>query len=252
MTVKESNEDRIRRTFALSHEQSRRNALLELLVEMQPARQATGPEIDALVEGMRHEESSLVLSVIWGYFVRHPNDAISGFATQELSAADGLRRSYAVHYLGHSIPEGRLKLFDRMKSDSDPQVLYEVGRLVMDEDPRSAVAVWRRAMYDAPYGLADETIAPMVGQYADDETLAELERDAQRPHDELARIALWQASKWRSVDYLDLTKPVPPGRGYCFACPNCAKTVCVRAGHEGERARCHLCGQGFTIPPAST
>jgi hypothetical protein len=252
MTVTESNEDRIRRAFATPNEHARRKALLELLVDMQPARQTTGPEIDALVEGMRHEESSLVLSSIWGYFSRHPHDTITRYATEELTSADETRRSYAVYYLGHALPEERRKLFDRMESDADPLVLYEVGRLLMDEDPRAAVEVWRRAMYDAETGLADETLAPLVGQYADDEVIAELKRDAARPYDELARVALWQASKWRSVDYLDAKGPVPPGAGYCFNCPNCSRTVCVRAGHEGERARCHECGTVFTIPPAST
>jgi hypothetical protein len=104
-------------------------------------------------------------------------------------------------------------------------------------------------MNNAPQGLADEVLPSLIGQYADRDFIEELRRKGQRPYDELSRIALWQANMWNSVDYLDAKEAVGVGPGYFIQCPHCNAELGVRDGHEGERARCHRCGQEFTIPP---
>lgn len=248
MTGSGGPEGRVEAAFAVADDAARRETLLELLGSIDAGPDTTGPEIDALVEGIRREHSDLVLSAVWGRLAGHPNPRFRELANQLLASGDSVHRTYAVYYLGQAYPEERRELFERLENDSDPFVLHQLGLMVVEQDPRAAVEVWMRAMYDAPPGLGDETLAYLVGQYANEEVVQGLREATMNPNDGLAQIALWQAEAWNNLEYLDAGGAVEVGPGYGINCPACGRGLGIRAGHEGERGRCGYCETVFTVP----
>jgi hypothetical protein len=226
----------------------RENVLLELVGLVDLSHDSIAPEIDILIDGIRQETSNKILAVLWDRLAKFPQARLRAFAESELTAPDGLRRLWAVQYLGRAFPTETRPLYERMANDPDPFVLHELGNVIVASDRRAALELWDKAMTDAPQGLANEVLPALIGQYADAEFIERLRENAQKPYDELSRMALWQANKWNSVDYLNPKKTVEPGRGYWVPCPHCGNELGIRDGHEGERARCKPCGQEFAIP----
>ena len=239
-----------REVFALADEIARQDALAELLERVAEGKADLADGVAELISGLKQEKSRRVLAVAWHRLAQIPvHPQLLALASAELEHPDCMRRLYALHYLSTVVPEERTQLFDKMSKDADPNVLFEAGQTILPVNRRLALEAWDRAMDNAPYTLASEILPVWIGQYADPEYIAVLRAKAQRPFDQLSRIALWQAEKWHSLDYLDAAGPVPPGPGYVIRCPKCKNELGIREGHVGERARCHHCQHEFPIPP---
>lgn len=239
---------RLKEAFDLQAPASRLEATAELIRQMDLSAGSEAPEIDTLIDGLHRERDSMVLATIWGRLSRFPNPRLRAFAESELDNPAGEKRKFAVQYLGRAYPAEWQTLYRRMANDRDSFVLHELGQAIVEHDRRAAVELWFKAMDDAPQGLANEILPFLVGKYADAAFIAKLRERAQNPYDDLARIALWQAEQWNSVDYLQSKQVVEPGSGYLIQCPNCGKGIVIRDGHAGERGRCRLCRQDFVIP----
>jgi hypothetical protein len=188
---------RFRTAFNLRDEIAREEAILELLELATSGNLDLNLGIDDLIAGLQQEESSSVLSSVWHRLAAlGPIDRLHACANSELVSPQESHRRWALVYLAATYPEGRRELYEKMVDDHDPYVLTELGEAILPLDRRTAVEVWLRAMYTAPIGLADETLPPLIAQYADDEAIAELEQHiSDNPDDQLTGLVLWQAYK---------------------------------------------------------
>jgi hypothetical protein len=241
---------KIKSAFKLKSEEARYEALLEILNQIKKKGMNIKDVISELISGLSKEQSSLVLSGIWYELSRFgPEEELKAFAEKELDNPNPDHRQYALMYIAQTYKEEKERLFEKMRKDTDPWVLYETGYAILDVNPKAAVNLWLETQRFAPVELATEVLPQCIGKYADEDIINQLRKIASLdPNDHLTLWNLREAETWHSVDYIEAKLPVKIGKGYIINCPNCNEYLGIREGHVGERARCRLCQHEFIIP----
>ncbi len=240
----------LKKAFSLTDKFARIETLSEFFDTIIQGKLDIHTQMEELISGLKQETSDEVLDFIWYRLSQmSPYKEIIEFAEYELQSQNPRRREFALRYLYTVAPEKRETLFDLMSNDPDPWVKYEAGHAIVSVNPRKAVEVWLKALYRAPLVLADEILPFTIGQYVDDvmfEYIKEL--SLKSPEDQLIRLCVWEANKWRRINYLDLKEPPEIGPGYFINCPNCKCEIGIRDGHAGEHGQCRECQHEFIIP----
>lgn len=240
----------LKKAFTLTDKFARMEAISEIFDLIIQGKLDIQNGMDELLNGLKYETSEEILNLIWYRLSQiPPNKEIIKFAEEELKSHNPRRREFSLRYLYTVLPEKREILYHLMSKDPDPWVKYEAGHAILPLDPRKAVEIWLRALPMAPLVLADEILPIDIGQYIDDEMLENLEEISKKsPEDQLIRLCIWEGTKWRRIDYLDVKEPPGVGSGYFIRCKNCKCEIGIRDGHVGEHARCRLCQHEFIIP----
>lgn len=243
--------ERLKRLLSESDDEVRRKALENLHEDVMDGEiKVNGEEL--IVQGLRTEAVAYSRALLWllaGYTAA--NDTLRAEALRELENPRSANRGYAISYLLTHYPDEASKLTSQYERDSDPLVLFHVGKSWLSRNPQKAIALWIKAMdSDPPYGL-DEALFEWISKYADLGVKAEMERrDREAGGGTQWEVLAGLIGAWNHLEYLDVEGLVSVlGEGYWVECPKCDYHHGVREGHVRENVRCRSCGHIFRLPP---
>jgi hypothetical protein len=209
-------------------------------------------EIGPLLQGIKAEADVACRGHLWLIAQSAPADeTLRAVAMREAENMQSSHRGYALAYLFAHYPSQTEQLIRRFEGDSNPNVLFEVGKAKLPLDPPVAVELWIRALdFHPSHGLA-ETIFEWISEYADNSLINKfIERDREAGGGTQYHVLAGLIAGWYGLDYTEAKGPVSVlGQGYWVTCPNCDTEHGAREGHVGERVRCRSCSHVFRLPP---
>ncbi len=232
-------------------EKEKLDCLRALLTEVVGKRLKVSDGIGTLLDVLTRETSPSVCYMIWMLFTRgSADDRLRELGRRTLENPEAPARGKAAGYLIQFHPGDREWLAGRFRGDSDPEVIFNVGRAVVSRDPHAAVDLWITCLDQTDSLPFWETVSQYVIAHGDAS-----HREAIHKRD----AAMGGGSTWQpiaagiyaahQVEYLDRPSgPVDYSQPVSWiGCDGCNRSLGVRQGREGERIRCRYCGHIFQL-----